>query len=103
MIHALKKMVKPWEIHYQTNLAACLCVGNNFTRQSLNLAYAVINLLGERIPVINHGFSDLGMVLAVRKEDGERALRCLHRDFVLPATSTDDQTYIGEDQTEIIC
>jgi aspartate kinase len=83
-MRALRNALEPWEVRCQTDLAACLCLGSSVVRNPLSLAYAVVALADERIPVCSQGFSDLGMVLVVQAEDGERAIRRLHRDFVLP-------------------
>jgi aspartokinase len=100
IMQALENAVKPWEIRCQTGLAACLCAENGFTRQPLNLAYAVIALLGERIPVINQGFSDTGIVLIVRAEDGARAIRALHREFIQPVVPSSSHVHVAEDQRD---
>lgn len=88
VLRVLGESLEAWDVRCQTALAACLCVGNGITRNPLNLAYAMVALADEHVSVHSHGYAELGLVLVVPAADGERALRRLHRDFVLPAVSS---------------
>jgi aspartate kinase len=84
VVRTLQGSLERWEVRCQTDLAACLCLGSALTRNPLNLAYAVVALADERIPVLSQGCSEQGLIVVVKVEDGPRALRRLHRDFVTP-------------------
>jgi len=73
-----------WRVLCRSGLAACACIGSGFTADPMSPARAITALARERIPVITQGASELGVVLIVEDQDGESALRCLHRDLIAP-------------------
>ncbi len=73
-----------WRVRSRRGLAACACIGSGFTADPKSAARAITALAHERIPVISQGASDTGIILIVEAEDGEQALRCLHRDLIAP-------------------
>ncbi len=73
-----------WRVKSRCGLAACACIGSGFTVDPMSPARAITALARERIPLITQGASELGITLIVEDRDGERALRCLHRDLIAP-------------------
>ncbi len=73
-----------WRVLCRPGLAACACIGSGFTADPMSPARAITALARERIPVITQGASELGIILIVEDQDGESALRCLHRDLIAP-------------------
>jgi aspartate kinase len=73
-----------WRVRSRGGLAACACIGSGFTADPMSPARAVTALARERIPVITHGASELGITLIIEDRDSERALRSLHRDLIAP-------------------
>ncbi len=73
-----------WCVRSRAGLAACACIGSGFTLDPMSPGRAISALARERIPVITLGASELGITLIVEDSDGERALRCLHRDLIAP-------------------
>ena len=73
-----------WRVLCRRGLAACACIGSGFTANPMSPARAITALAHERISVITQGASESGIILIVEDEDHERALRCLHRDLIVP-------------------
>ena len=73
-----------WRVLCRRGLAACACIGSGFTANPMSPARAITALAHERIRVITQGASESGIILIVEDEDNERALRCLHRDLIVP-------------------
>jgi len=76
-----------WRIQCRSGLAACAGIGAGFTSDPRSLAQASVALAREGISVVAQGSTDLGIIVLVEDQDGERAIRCLHRHVIAPAIS----------------
>jgi len=84
VVSLLQHDMGTWRVLCRRGLAACACIGSGFTANPMSPARAITALAHERIHVITQGASEPGIILIVEDEDNERALRCLHRDLIVP-------------------
>jgi aspartate kinase len=84
VVSLLQHDMGTWRVRSRPGLAACACIGSGFTVDPMSPARAIAALARERIPIVTQGASELGITLIVADENGERALRSLHRDLIAP-------------------
>lgn len=87
-----------WRVSCRRGLAACACIGSGFTADPMSPAHAISALARERIAVITQGASELGITLIVEDRDSEHALRCLHRNLIVPVIPLERRRHIARAQ-----